>query len=136
MNARASALTAFLVVASATLASAMLFSPAACACVSAAQLVASAAGISESWDDASGIAPADIEAGLRSNLVGQRPHDLSPFPSQFPGCEPAGSSKQECFVETHKSWLITRGWLITIQRKEDGTITQLSVAASWRLSAA
>ena len=112
-------------------ASALITSRSACACVSSAQVVAMAAGYSPSWEEAPEIDYRKIEAGLKQRLIGQKPNSNMLFPSEQFGCNWTDSTSMNCFVPTHESWAIAKGWLVQFKIAPDGTLIDVSVSKHW-----
>ncbi len=104
----------------------------ACGCVSSAEIVASAAGLSASAVPAEELSAEAVEAGLRARLLGQRPDPRALFPSRDLGCTDDGNGATQCYVPTHRSWLLARGWLVTLRQQADGTVVSVDVASSHR----
>ena len=113
-------------------ASALVTSPSACACLSSAQVVAFAAGLNVSWVEAAELSAAQVELGLQRHLVGRIPDPRELFPSKDFGCTTSARATVECFVETDQSWALAKGWLVTLERAPDGTITRALVVTTWR----
>jgi hypothetical protein len=114
-------------------ASALVTSTAACACLSSAQVVAMAAGLNPSWEEASEIDHKEIEVGLKQNFVGQKLDPRELFPSEHFGCTTTSSVSMECFAPTHESWALSRGWFVKLQLASDGTVVDISVTTRWGL---
>ena len=112
--------------------SALLTSPSACSCHSPAQVVANAAGLQPSWQEAAALDPHQIEIGLKANLVGEHLDPRSLFPSKEFGCLKSDSGATECFVPTHESWLLSKGWLVRLRISPNGAVKSAQVSSTWR----
>ena len=112
--------------------SALLTSPSTCACLSSAQVVARTAGFNPSWAEAANLSGAKIENGLQQNLVGRTLDERWLFPSSTFGCTTPTADTVECFVETSKSWALSKGWLVRLTHDPQGAITKASVTDTWR----
>src|SRR5690606_15352595 len=102
------------------------------ACLSSAQVVAQAAGITVDWNEAAELSPSQIQAGLQQHFVGRNPDPRELLPSKAFGCTEPVSPLVECFVETNHSWLLSKGWLIKLDRAADGTVVRARVSNTWR----
>jgi hypothetical protein len=132
MKTRAVAATAGTVAAVVLLAASFFGFSTACACVSSAEIVASAAGLSTTDLPAEDLTAAEVEAGLRARFVGRRPDPRAVFPSRDVGCTDDGKGSTQCYVPTHRSWLLARGWLVRLRQQPDGTIVSVDVESSRR----